>query len=86
MDILIKSVGTPTNPRFMVNDKVIIHSFTVDSENDQQIKYSFDYDDQLINEADAIVLAEKSVEKMVNDISVNYQKSIDDIEKGKRDE
>lgn len=69
------SKGTPENPKFMVDGKVIVHSFRVEQKenNEDVVAYSMDYDDQLVSEAEALKLADEAVCKIIHDFSKQYE-------------
>ena len=79
----IVSKGTQDNPKFMVEDKVILHNFRV--ENDEECKetfvYSFDYDDRIITEEEAIKLSQEAVGEIVQGIETRLEENQEEIVK-----
>jgi len=79
----IVSKGTQDNPKFMVEDKVILHNFRVenDEEGKETFVYSFDYDDRIITEEEAIKLSQEAVGEIVQGIETRLEENQEEIVK-----
>ena len=79
----IVSKGTQDNPKFMVEDKVILHNFRVenDEEGKETFVYSFDYDDRIVTEEEAIKLSQEAVGEIVQGIETRLEENQEEIVK-----
>jgi len=69
----IVSKGTSENPKFMVDNSVIIRDIRDEK---GKIAYSFDYDENMITEKKAIKLAAKAMQRIIDSVNQRHNDKI----------
>lgn len=76
-ELAIVSLGTADDPKFLINNKVILSGFHVkeDADGKEMVAYNIDFDDQATSQKEAIELADKAATKIFDDINKSIQEN-----------